>query len=331
MKGRMLIVALTLMLAWCHAFSQKMQKGILYQNVNYSNLFVQHTDTSYYSTLVVNNKDYNRFFCNYVPINNYITAIDSSIIVHICDNEGITYEHFPNYTIVHIDKNNKLKKEYDIKKVMYHKDTTRIDTIRNVFSKDIAKFANSEIDTIMLKCRCIENAYLQSKFGNNKDSVVVKIIVPEYLATEDHNGFYELKLYKQPNGKIKMISSYGNVEYPEGFVVKNTKTYNRLGFQGYRKMQIRYGNQKFTYKHKSYSCDKIANFMIDEFKPPKDSIWLKSLYPYYIEIAGHHYLLSNDDLKKDKSNLDILMFCEYIRYINYSKRNCWKFIKQSYN
>jgi len=320
-----------LVFTWCHVFSQKMQKGILYQNVNYSNLFVQHTDTTYYSTLVVNNKDYNRFFCNYVPVNNYMTAIDSSY-THILHRSGQFLEYDINDSISHviIDKNIASKMP-SIKVFQLHKDTTRIDTIRNVFSKDIAKLANSEIDTIMLKCRCIENAYLQSKFGNNKDSAVAKIIVPEYLATEEHNGFYELKLYKQPNGKIKMISSYGNVEYPEGFVVKNTKTYNRLGFQGYRKMQIRYGNQKFTYKHKSYSCDKIANFMIDEFKPPKDFVWLKSLYPYYIEIADHHYLLSNDDLKKDKSNLDILMFCEYIRYINYSKRNCWKFIKQSYN
>ena len=114
-------------------------------------------------------------------------------------------------------------------------------------------------------------------------------------------------------------------------MVKDTKTYNRLGYQGYRRVRMRYIKQNIVYKHSSFSCDKIANYMINEFKPTNDSIWIKSLYPCYIEIAGHRYLISNDALQKNNSNLDILMLCEYIRYLNHSKRQSWKWIKKPYN
>ena len=317
-----------LLVIWCPSFSQKKNDLSYMTKYTINNLLVQHCDTSFWGYLIVDN--HNHFYCYPFSADYFMTCVDSSFIVTLGNYEDCTYEDFPNYRIVYVNRNHKPQKE-DKKIVMYHKDTVRIDTIWNLLGNNIPKLVDFETDTIMYKSRYIENAYLQSKFGYGKDSAIARFIVPEFLFEDEHNGFYDLKLYKQPNGKIRMVSSYGCVEYPQGFVVKDTKTYNQLGYQGYRRVRMRYVKQNIVYKHSSFSCDKIANYMIDEFKPTNDSIWIKSLYPCYIEIAGHRYLISNDALQKDNSNLDILMLCEYIRYLNHSKRQSCKWIKKPYN
>lgn len=330
MKHKNILLILPLLLLWQNTFSQKTEKKQLVRKINISNLYIIRPDTSYLGRIMVD--DSRQFFCYNTSIDSFMFAIDSSVIfTKVNDIGGYHYDVNDNLTYWAVDPK-KGSKQPDFWVYKYHKDTNRVDTVISALSmhKQVAQRDKNDSKGCLPNIST-ENAYLQSVFGYDIDSADARIIVPECLFEKEHDGFYNLKIYKCPNGKIKLVSNYGCVEYPRGFVVKDTIVYKKLGIQGYRKVRFSGKNREMEYEERSMSIDKIVGSMLDNTKITTDSVLVESLYPYYLQINGHYFFISSDNIPHDSQSEHVFMLCEYLRYINHTKRNCWKFIKQPYN
>ena len=284
------IALLALMTVLNQAFSQS---EIEPEECNISKLLIQYDNTTCNGYLVVDASKH--FYCYPEPIDSFMDVTDlytGTILPYYNDNDSLCHVFLTDPPL--------------FKSVRFNEDKSQNLTVKNSFSKDIPNFKDSKDEfghsiTTMPKRITIENAYLQSKFGYDKGDAIVRLIIPDN-SVEYNKAFYCIDIFMQTDKKFTMTSSYGCVDYPQGFVVKNIRTYKHLGRHNKELMSaIRLCNRK-SYK--------------------KDSIWINSGYPYYVEIENHKFLISND--VKDNKNAPLLNLCEKVRLINKHKRYFWK-------
>lgn len=296
--GKITIAILALMTALNQAFSQP---KIYHEECSISKLLIQYDNTTCNGYLVVDSSKH--FYCYPEPIDSFMDVTDLYSRLNI----GTI---LPNIKNIDDSTNLFLITEPPLAKyVRFNEDNSRIETVKNSFSKDIPDFKESSegkyrgIITTMPKRITIENAYLQSKFGYDKGDAIARFIVPDYYVFRNgelsrNQGFYCISIYKQSDKKYTITSSYGSAEYPQGFVVKNTKTYKHLGTK----------NKKLT----------SALNLYNRRTSIKDSIWLNWAYPYYVEIGNRKFLISSD--AKETVNSSLLKLCEEVCSINKNKR-----------
>ncbi len=294
------IAILALMTALNQAFSQP---KIYHEECSISKLLIQYDNTTCNGYLVVDSSKH--FYCYPEPIDSFMDVTDLYSRLNI----GTI---LPNIKSIDDSTNLFLITEPPLAKyVRFNEDHSRIETVKNFFSKDIPDFKESSEGkyrgtiTIMLKRLTIENAYLQSKFGYDKGDAIARLIIPDYSMDRTfkgnysrNSGFYCIDIFKQSDKKFSMTSSYGRVDYPQGFILKNTRTYKHLG----------------RYNKKLSSALKLCN----RTSYKKDSIWINCNYPYYVEIENHKFLISSD--AKETVNSSLLKLCEEVCVLNRNKR-----------
>lgn len=278
------------------AFSQSEIKP---EECSISKLQIQYDNTTCNGYLVVDSSKH--FYCYPEPIDSFIYEIRLDTFLYI--GPVLPYDIFNNDSTTYYYVLNPIAKQ-----VRLIKNETHTETVRNSFSNNLPNFVNyPKMDvTSMLKRLTIENAYLQSKFGYDKGDAIARFIVSDYSGGKynvdgkhsRNQGFYCISIYKQSDKKYTITSCYGSAEYPQGFVVKNTRTYKHLGTK----------NKKLT----------SALNLYNRRTSIKDSIWLNWAYPYYIEIGNRKFLISGDT--KDPRYAPLLQLCNEVCSINKNKR-----------
>ena len=289
------IALLALMTVLNQAFSQS---EIEPEECSISKLLIQYDNTTCNGYLVVDSSKH--FYCYPEPIDSFMDVTDlytGTILPYYNDNDSLCHVFLTDPPL--------------FKSVRFNEDKSQNLTVKNSFSKDIPNFKDSKDKfghsiTTMPKRITIENAYLQSKFGYDKGDAIARFIVSDYSGGKynvdgkhsRNQGFYCISIYKQSDKKYTITSCYGSAEYPQGFVVKNTRTYKHLGTK----------NKKLT----------SALNLYNRRTSIKDSIWLNWAYPYYVEIGNRKFLISGDT--KDPRYAPLLQLCNEVCSINKNKR-----------